>query len=248
MCNTQSSHSVVTVTSMHNRPTGRFCTPNVKNPKGYGPTLAERSETKSGNFPKVHPNFKRGLEPNETFGAVQAGQLLRVAMCFGIAGCTVNFCCFCLFFIYVVIFEIIELFGNNFVYSNVLTRSKHQAISAKSSSSPSVIEKEYFVSRKQRVEGRGRRRKAKFRQHSLPSPLSLSCSSPPPSPPVFYSLSIFLVKQFFCCLIDYLPISPTPHCLEKQAMLKTERHFSLPRSPLLQLCGSTATGIPPKSL
>ena len=85
------------------------------------------------------------------------------------------------------------------------------------------LKKVYFVRRKQRVKGRGKkRRKTTLRVINVkvvflllwPLPIHPSLSTLP------------RVKQFCCCLVDY---QSRPHCLAKQAKVK-KRRSSSPRS------------------
>ena len=123
---------------------GTFCKPKFGNFDGNGPRPGERCETKWRIFAKIHPNVRLegpGTEQNFRFGSAwpvrvcPCGHVLRQ---FGIAGRRINFCSFCLFFSYVIIFEIVELYSVNFVFSScsMFSRSELQAIT-KPSISPS---------------------------------------------------------------------------------------------------------------
>ena len=149
---------------------GTFCEPKFGNFDGNGPRPGERCETKWRIFAKIHPNVRLegpGTEQNFRFGS---GWSVRVCPCghvlrqFGIAGRCINFCSFCLFFSYVIIFEIVELYSVDFVFSSMFSSSELQAITKPSiSPSHSVVrkpEKVYFVrtGRRQRERGEERRR------------------------------------------------------------------------------------------
>ena len=123
---------------------GTFCKPKFGNFDGNGPRPGERCETKWRIFAKIHPNVRLegpGTEQNFRFGSAwpvrvcPCGHVLRQ---FGIAGRRINFCSFCLFFSYVIIFEIVELYSVNFVFSScsMFSSSEVQAIT-KPSISPS---------------------------------------------------------------------------------------------------------------
>ena len=97
-----------------------------------------------------------------------------------------NFCSFCLFFSYVIIFEIVELYSVDFVFSSMFSSSELQAIT-KPSTSPShgvmrKSEKSVLCLLKVGGEGvgRGKEKKDDVTSHqckgSLPSPLSPSHS------------------------------------------------------------------------
>ena len=147
---------------------GTFCKPKFGNFDGNGPRPGERCETKWRIFAKIHPNVRLegpGTEQNFRFGS---GWPVRVCPCghvlrqFGIAGRRINFCSFCLFFSYVIIFEIVELYSVDFVFSSMFSSSELQAIS-KPSISPShgVVrkpEKVYFEGEGERERGEERRR------------------------------------------------------------------------------------------
>ena len=123
---------------------GTFCKPKFGNFDGNGPRPGERCETKWRIFAKIHPNVRLegpGTEQNFRFGS---GWPVRVCPCghvlrqFGIAGRRINFGSFCLFFSYVIIFEIVELNSVDFVFSSrsTFSSSELQAIT-KPSISPS---------------------------------------------------------------------------------------------------------------
>ena len=121
---------------------GTFCKPKFGNFDGNGTRPGERCETKWRIFSKIHPNVRLedpGTEQNFRFGL---GWPVRVCPCghvlrqFGIAGRRINFCSFCLFFSCVIIFEIVELYSVDFVFSSMFSSSELQAIT-KPSISPS---------------------------------------------------------------------------------------------------------------
>ena len=116
----------------------------IRNFDGNGPRPGERCERKWRIFAKIHPNVRLegpGTEQNFRFGSAwpvrvcPCGHVLRQ---FGIAGRRINFCSFCLFFSYVIIFEIVELYSVHFVFSScsMFSSSELQAIT-KPSISPS---------------------------------------------------------------------------------------------------------------
>ena len=123
---------------------GTFCKPKFGNFDGNGPRPGERCETKWRIFAKIHPNVRLegpGTEQNFRFGSAwpvrvcPCGHVLRQ---FGIAGRRINFRSFCLFFSYAIIFEIVELYSVNFVFSScsMFSSPEVQAIT-KPSISPS---------------------------------------------------------------------------------------------------------------
>ena len=188
-----------------------------------------------------------GTEQNFRFGS---GWPVRVCPCchvlrqFGIAGCRINFCSFCLFFSYVIIFEIVKLLSVDFVFSSMLSSSELQAITKPSIFPPHGVvrqpEKVYFVRRKQMVKGRGKEEKRDDvtnhqRKVSLSSPLF-----PAHSP----SLSTLpRVKQFCCCPVDY---QSRPALPGKASQGKKKMTFFLAKTTL-PLCDLRATGFLPKS-
>ena len=121
---------------------GTFCKPKFGNFNGNGPWPGVRCEAKWRIFAKIHPNVRLegpGTEQNFRFCS---GWPVRVRPCghvlwqFGITGRRINFCSFCLFFSYVIIFEIVELYSVDFVFSSMFSSSKLQAVT-KPSISPS---------------------------------------------------------------------------------------------------------------
>ena len=105
-----------------------FCKPKFGNFDGNGPRPGERCETKWPIFAKIHPNVRLegpGTEQNFRFGS---GWPVRVCPCghvlrqIGIAGRRKNFCSFCLFFSYVIIFEIVDFHSVDIVFSSVFSR------------------------------------------------------------------------------------------------------------------------------
>ena len=115
---------------------------------GNGPWPGERCETKWRIFGKIYPNVRLeglGTEQNFRFGSACSGWPVRaahVAMCFwqfGIAGRRINSCSFCLFFSYVVIFEIVELYSVDFVFSSMFSSCETQATKPSISPSHGVV-------------------------------------------------------------------------------------------------------------
>ena len=233
---------------------GTFCKPNFGNFDGNGPRPGERCETKWRIFAKIHPNVRLegpGTEQNFRFGS---GWPVRVCPCghvlrqFGIAGRRINFCSFCLFFNYVIVFEIVELHSVDFVFSSIrmFSSSELQAITTPSiSPSHGVVrkpEKVYFVRRKQTVKGKGKEEKkddVTNHQRKGSGVFLLLCPLP-----IHPSLSTLpRVKQICCCLVDYQSRPALP-CKASQG--KEKKTFFLARTTL-SLCDSRATGFPPKS-
>ena len=183
---------------------GTFCKPKFGNFNGNRPGLGEKWETKWRIFAKIHSNVRPEglLEPLGAKFLVRfklAGSTLPVwpvLWQFGNAGRRINFCSSCLFFRYFVIFNIVELYSVGFVFSSLFSSSEPQAISTKSSISPSVSEKVYFVSRKQRVRGR---EGGEERQRFINVVSFLLCPHPIHTP----LSTLRCVKQFCCCLGDY---------------------------------------------
>ena len=103
----------------------------------------ERCETKWCIFPKMHPKLwmeEPSWNLRKVLVRIEADRFYSadMAMWFGIAGHSVNFCSSGLFFSYIVIFKIVELYSVNFVFSSMFSRSEPQTISAKLSSSLSA--------------------------------------------------------------------------------------------------------------
>ena len=211
---------------------GTLCKPKFGNFDGNGPRPGERCETKWRIFGKIHPNVRQegpGAEQNFRFGSGWPVRAAHVAMYFwqfGIAGRRINSCSFCLFFSYVVIFEIVELYSVDFVLPSMLSSSKPQATKPSFSPSHGVVrmsEKVYLVRRKQRVKGRGKKEKkddvtSHQRKGSLPSSLT-----PSHSPFAFYSPSCKTVLL----LPRRLSVPPALPCKASQGK---ERRSSSPRS------------------
>ena len=126
---------------------GMFCKPKFGNFDGNGPRPGERCETKWRIFAKIHPNVRLegpGTEQNFRFGSGWLVRAAHVAMCFwqfGIAGRRIYSCSFCLFFSYVVIFEIVELYSVDFVFSSMFSSFEPQAMKPSISPSHGVVRK-----------------------------------------------------------------------------------------------------------
>ena len=124
------------------RDLGTFCKPKFGNFDGNGQRPGERCETKWRIFTKIHLNVRLegpGTEQNFRFGSgwpVRVCPGGHVLWQFGIVGRHINFCSFCRFFSYVIIFEIVELYSLDFVFSSMFSSSELQAI-MKPSISPS---------------------------------------------------------------------------------------------------------------